>query len=209
MASMVPLSIPSIVVCTFVRYKIPLQKAHVICKVINVQNDAKLQCSSHKRQNYQKHSWIFRKIFNFDSKWEHSPYKVFDYSVKIYFAQYHTPLKNFMDNPPTHNKKEKHTHHACCLTIRAWIQWFVFYCPFLPLCLAQLGHKFTPRCVFTIERVWYGRIILRTGLTNTFIRIPNSRQHSRWRTCCIVQCVHSYSTALLEGTPWLTMILHN
>ena len=26
----------------FVRYKIPLQKAHVICKIINVQNDAKL-----------------------------------------------------------------------------------------------------------------------------------------------------------------------
>ena len=33
------------------------------------------------------------------------------------------------------------------LTIRAWIQWFVFYNPFSPLYLAQLGHKFTPRYV--------------------------------------------------------------
>ena len=36
------LSVLSIVISTFVRYKIPLQKAHVICKIINVQNDAKL-----------------------------------------------------------------------------------------------------------------------------------------------------------------------
>ena len=58
-------SILSIVKCNFVRYKIPLQKAHVIYKIINVQNDAEL---AHKRQSYQKHSWIFKKIFNFDSK---------------------------------------------------------------------------------------------------------------------------------------------
>ena len=42
MATLVPLSILSIVICTFVRYKIPLQKAHIICTIINVQNDAKL-----------------------------------------------------------------------------------------------------------------------------------------------------------------------
>ena len=40
---------------------------------------------------------------------KHPPCKVFDYSVKIYFARYHTPLINFMDNPPTHNEREKHT----------------------------------------------------------------------------------------------------
>ena len=59
------LSVLSIVICTFVRYKIPLQKAHVMCKMINVQNEAKL---AHTMSSYQKHSWVFRKIFNFDSK---------------------------------------------------------------------------------------------------------------------------------------------
>ena len=35
-------SILSIVRCTFASHKIPLPTAHVICKIINVQNDAKL-----------------------------------------------------------------------------------------------------------------------------------------------------------------------
>ena len=33
----------------------------------------------------------------------------------------------------------------------------------LPLHLAQLGHKFTPRYVFPAERVSYGRVILVHG----------------------------------------------
>ena len=65
--------------------------------------------SSHKHQNYHKHTWVFRKIFNFYSKWETPPYKVFDYSVKIYLARYHTPLKTswIIHQPIT--EKEKHT----------------------------------------------------------------------------------------------------
>ena len=144
--------------------------------------------SSHKRQSYQQHSWVFRKIFNFDSKWE-TP------SIQCLWLQcqrYHTPLKNFMDNPPTHNEKEKHTSPCCFLTIRAWIQWFVFYSPLFPLYLAQLCHKFTPRYVFPAEHVSYGRVILRTRLTHAFICSPNWRQDSGWRTCCIVGCVHAY-----------------
>ena len=101
------LSILSIVICTFVRYKIPLQKAHVICKIINVQNDAKLAHTNVRAikstVGYSERSSILT------ASEKHPPYKVFDYSVKIYFAWYHTPLKNFMDNPPTHNEKEKHT----------------------------------------------------------------------------------------------------
>ena len=100
-------SILSIVICTFVRYKTPLQKAHVICKLINVQNDAKLAHTNVRAikstVGYSEKSSILT------ASEKHSPYKVFDYSVKIYFARYHTPLKNFMDNPPTHNKKEKQT----------------------------------------------------------------------------------------------------
>ena len=42
------LSVLSIVICTFVRYEIPLKKAHVICKIINVQNDAKLDSYSYQ-----------------------------------------------------------------------------------------------------------------------------------------------------------------
>ena len=88
-------------------YKIPLQKAHVICKIINVQNDAKLAHTNVRAikstVGYSERSSILT------ASEKHPPYKVFDYSVKICFAQYHTPLKNFMDNPPTHSKKEKHT----------------------------------------------------------------------------------------------------
>ena len=97
----------SIVICTFVRYKIPLQKAHVICKIINVQNDAKLAHTNVRdiksTVGYSERSSILI------AREKHPPHKVFDYSVKIYFARYHTPLKYFMANPPTHNKKEKHT----------------------------------------------------------------------------------------------------
>ena len=100
-------SILSIVICNFVRYKIPLQKAHVICKIINVQNDAKLAHTNVRAikstVGYSERSSILT------ASEKHPPYKVFDYSVKICFARYHTPLKNFMDNPPTHSKKEKHT----------------------------------------------------------------------------------------------------
>ena len=37
------------------------------------------------------------------------PYKIFDYSIKIYFAQYQTPLKDFMDNPPNCTDTQKNT----------------------------------------------------------------------------------------------------
>ena len=98
-------SILSIVICSFVRYKIPLQKAHVICKIINVQNDTKLAHTNVRAikstVGYSERSSILT------ASEKHPPYKVFDYSVKIYFARYHTPLKNFMDNPPIHNKKDK------------------------------------------------------------------------------------------------------
>ena len=100
-------SILSIVIYNFVWYKIPLQKAHVICKIINVQSDAKLAHTNVRATKstvgYSKRSSILT------ASEKHPPYKVFDYSVKICFARYHTPLKNFMDNPPTHSKKEKHT----------------------------------------------------------------------------------------------------
>ena len=101
------LSILSIVICTFVRYKIPLQKAHTIWKIIKVQNDAKLAHTNVRAIKSTVGHSERSSILTASEK--HPPYNVFDYSVKIYFARYHTPLKNFMDNPPTHNKKEKHT----------------------------------------------------------------------------------------------------
>ena len=48
-------------------------------------------------------------------------------------------------------RKKSIPHRACFLTIRAWIQWFVFYSPLFPLYLTQLGHKFTPRYVFPLN----------------------------------------------------------
>ena len=36
----ITLFILSIVICAFVRHNIPLQKAHLICKMVNVKNDA-------------------------------------------------------------------------------------------------------------------------------------------------------------------------
>ena len=101
------LSILSIVICTFVRYKIPLQKAHVMRKITNVQNDAKL-AHTNVRAIKNTVGYSERSSILIASE-KQPPYKVFDYSVKIYFARCHTPLKKFMDNPPTHNEKEKHT----------------------------------------------------------------------------------------------------
>ena len=84
------LSVLSIVICTFVRHKIPLQKAHVICKIIYVQNDAKL---AHTNVRAIKSTVGYSErpsILTASEK--RPPYKVFAYSVKIYFAWYHTPL---------------------------------------------------------------------------------------------------------------------
>ena len=101
------LSILSIIICTFVRYKISLQKAHIICKIINIHNDAKL---AHINVKTIKSTVQYsERSSNLTASEKHPPYKVLDYSVKIYFAWYHTSLKNFVDNPQTHNKKEKHT----------------------------------------------------------------------------------------------------
>ena len=142
------LSVLSIVISTFVRYKIPLQKAHVICKIINAQNahDAKLAHTNVRAikstVGYSERSSILT------ASEKHPPYKVFHYSVKNYFARYHTPLKNFMDNPPTHKEKEKHTSPCLFSHNKGMNTMICVSQPFFTLYLAQLGHKFTPRYVF-------------------------------------------------------------
>ena len=126
------LSVLSFVICTFVKYKIPLQKAHAICKIINVQNDAKLAHTNVRAikstVGYSERSSILT------ASAKHPPYKVFDYSVKIYFTRYHTPLKNFMDNPPNHNEKEKYTS-PCLFSHNKGMNTMicVLQTPFLPL----------------------------------------------------------------------------
>ena len=148
--------------------------------------------SSHKRQSYQKHSWVFRKIFNLTASEKHPSYKVFDYSVKIYFARYHTPLKNFMDNPPTHNEKEKHTslclfsHNKGMNTVICILQ------PPLPPLLSSTR----PQVYSKVRLPRWTCLIWTRYLTykaqRAFVRSPNWRQDSGWCTCCIVGCVHAY-----------------
>ena len=99
------LSILSIVICSFIRHNIHLQKAHMICKIIDVQNDANV---SHTNVRTIKSTVGYSEkssILTVSEK--HRPYKIFNYCVKIYFAQYHTPLKNFRDNPPIHHHGKK------------------------------------------------------------------------------------------------------
>ena len=60
-----------------------------------------------------------------------------------------------MDNPPTHNEKEKHTS-PCLFSHNKGMNTMIFVLqPPFPLYLAQLGHKFTPRYVFPADRVSY------------------------------------------------------
>ena len=136
-------SVLSIVTCTFIRLKIPIQKAHVICKLVNVQNDAKL---SHTNVRTIKSTVGYSEgssILTANEKYP--PYKIFDYSVRIYFARYHTPFKSFMDNPPTHNEKEKHTS-LCLFSYNKGLNAKICVLQlFFPLYLAQPGRKFTPK----------------------------------------------------------------
>ena len=145
----------------FCQYKIPLQEAHVLCKIINVQNDANLAHTNVRAikstvGNSERHSIL-------TASEKHLPTKVFDYSVKIYIARYHNPLKNLMDNPPTHNEREKHTSPCLFSHNKGMNTMICVLQPFFPLYLAHLGHKFTHRYVFPAERVSYGRVILRTA----------------------------------------------
>ena len=142
-------------------YKIPLQKAHVICKIINVQNDAKLAHSNIRAikstVGYSERSSILT------ASEKHPPYKVFDYSVKICFARYHTPLKNFMDNPPTHSKKEKHTspclfsHNKGMNTMVCVLQ------PLFPPLPSSTRPQVYSKARLPAERVSCGQVILLHG----------------------------------------------
>ena len=111
------LSVLSIVICTFVRYKIPLQKAHVMCKIINVQNEAKLAHTNVRviksTVGYSERSSILT------ASEKRPPNKVFDYSVKISLHGI-TPLykTSWIIHQPITRKKSI-PHRACFLTIRA------------------------------------------------------------------------------------------
>ena len=83
------LSIISIVIMYFCWHKIPSQKAHVIRKIKIVQNDAQLSHTNVKTikttVGYSERSSILT------ASEKHPPNKIFDYSVRIYFAGI-TPL---------------------------------------------------------------------------------------------------------------------
>ena len=165
------LSILSILICTFVRYKIPLQKAHVMCKMINVQNDAKL---AHKNVRAIKSTVGYSERSSILTASEkHPPYEVFDYSVKIYFAWYHTPLKNFMDYPPTHNEKEKHTSPCLFSHNKGMSTMICVLQPPFPPQLSSTRPQVYCKVRLSAERVSYGRVILRTHSQRMFIRSSN------------------------------------
>ena len=95
---------------------------------------------------------------------------------------------------PPHFPTE-YRHEAAVVSREHRMKWVVVLGDGYPWPLpweCKLGHKFTPRYVFPAERVSYWRIILRTRLTCEFVRNPNWRQDSHWRTFCIVGCVHAY-----------------
>ena len=169
-------SILSIGICNFVRYKIPLQKAHVICKIINVQNDAKLAHTNVRAikstVGYSERSSILT------ASEKHPPYKVFDCSVKICFTRYHTPLKNFMDNPPTHSKKEKHTSPCLFSHNKGMHTMICVLQPLFPPLLSSNRPQVYSKVRLPAERVSYGHVILRTPLTRAFVRSPTWRQDS-------------------------------
>ena len=144
--------------------------------------------SSHKRQSYQKHSWVFRRSSIVTASEKHPPFKVFDYSVKICFAWYHTTLKN---NPPTHSKKEKHTSPCLCSHNKGMNTMICVLQPLFPPLLSSTKPQVYSKVRLPAERVSHGHVILRTWLTRTFVRSPNWHQDSGWRMCCIVGCVHA------------------
>ena len=143
------LSILSIVICPFVRHKIPLQKAQVICKIINVQNDAKLSDTNVRTIKSTVGYSEWSSILTASEK--QPPYKIFDYSCQDLFCMASHPIKKFMDNPPTHNKKEKHTSPCLFSHNKGMNTMICVLQPFSPFSLAQPGHKFTPRCVSPLK----------------------------------------------------------
>ena len=123
---------------------------------------------------------------------KHPPYKIFDYSVKIHFAWYHTPLKNFMDNPPTHKEKEKHSSPCLFSHNKGMNTMICVLQPLFPPLLSSTRPQVYSKVRLPAERVSYGHVILRTRLTRAFVRSPNWRQDSGWRTCCICRVRSAY-----------------
>ena len=161
------LSILSFVICAFVRYKIPLQKAHIICKIINVQNYAKLARTNVRAIKSTVGNSERSSILTASGK--HPPYKVFDYSVKIYFVWYHTPLKNFMDNPPTHNEKEKHTL-PCLFSYNKGMNTMICVLqPLFPPLLSSTRPQVYSKVRLPAECVSYGHVNLQGSRVRSYI----------------------------------------
>ena len=75
---------------------------------------------------------------------EEPAYQNFDYSAKIYFAQYQISFKNCVDNPVNHNDEKKPHQYLFYYsngmnTISCILQYYFLHH------LAQAGHKLAPR----------------------------------------------------------------
>ena len=93
---------------------------------------------------------------------KHPPYKIFDYSVRIYFARYHTPLKNFVDNPPTPNDKDKYPSQ-CLFSHNMGINTMIcFTALFSPLLSSTQPHIYSQDASSQLN-ISYGRVILYTA----------------------------------------------
>ena len=112
----------------------PLPKAHVICKIINVQNDAKLAHTNVRAIKTSKAQLGIQKDLQFWQQVRNALHTKSLITVSRFTLHGITPLYTtscIIHQPIT--RKKSIPHRACFLTIRAWIQWFVFYSFLVPL----------------------------------------------------------------------------
>ena len=83
-----------------------------------------------------------------------------------------------MDNPPTHNKKEKHTSPCLFSHNKGMDTMICVLQPLFPPLLSSTRPQVYSKVRLPAEHVSYGHVILRTRLTRAFVRSPNWRQDS-------------------------------
>ena len=149
--------------------------------------------SSHKRQNYQSTVGYSERSSTLTASEKHpSSIQSLWLQCQDSLCTLHSFKKNFMDNPPTHDEKEKHTS-PCLFSHNKGMNTMicVLQPPFPPLLSSTRPQVYSKvrlprwRCL-----IWTRYLMYRA---HAWVRSsPNWRQDSGWPTCCIVGCIHAY-----------------
>ena len=124
----------SVVMFTFIRHKTPSQKAHMICKIVNIPNTAiALCCISHKCQDTKSTAGSSEECSNFDSEWETPSLQNLWSQCKDLHCTVSNLFQKLYDQPTKHNNEKIYTSLCTFSQITSWMQWLFYSTTFFTI----------------------------------------------------------------------------